>query len=386
MGLKCGMPPAQGTLGLKLPQSLADLASPASREGRHGPVLHADRIHHACAGNPVFLVLAVAPLEKSQLGVSLVGQDVRRDAVEEPAVMAYAHHSACKVLDCCLKRAQCVHVKVVGRLVQHEEVPTEAQGLGELQAVPLPPAECGHQLVLNRSLEVEPGAIRPAHDLPPADVNDIHSTCELIKHSALVIEAFTPLVNVHGNHRVAHDYPAQVWLLRAHDHLEECRLPGAVWADDADHGPWRDLEVRIVDQQTVAVALGHADDAHHLRAEPRPRGDDDGVQPRLAAVRGRGVHQLLVPPEPGFALLLPAAAPRVDELKLLLDLSFQVLLPLLLLLQAAGLALQPGRVVALEGDALPLIEFQDPSSNVVQEITVVGDGHYCALEVSQETL
>ena len=47
---------------------------------------------------------------------------------------------------------------------------------------------------------------------------------------------------------------------------------------------------------------------------------------------------------------------------------------LLFLRKARALLLQPGGIIPLPGNAFAAVEFQDPAGDVVQEITVVGDG------------
>jgi hypothetical protein len=56
---------------------------------------------------------------------------------------------------------------------------------------------------------------------------------------------------------------------------------------------------------------------------------------------------------------------------------------LFLLAQRFLLLLQPGGVVALPGDAVAAVEFQDPAGDVVEEVAVVGDGDDRALVVAQ---
>ncbi len=47
---------------------------------------------------------------------------------------------------------------------------------------------------------------------------------------------------------------------------------------------------------------------------------------------------------------------------------------------------EPPGVVPLEGDALAVVEFEDPAGHVVEEVAVVGDGDDGALVVTQEPL
>ena len=62
------------------------------------------------------------------------------------------------------------------------------------------------------------------------------------------------------------------------------------------------------------------------------------------------------------------------------------LFALLLLRQALALLLQPGAVVALPWNAATAVHFQNPFGRVVQEVAVVGDGHYGAAEAFEEHL
>src|SRR5690606_3820382 len=48
--------------------------------------------------------------------------------------------------------------------------------------------------------------------------------------------------------------------------------------------------------------------------------------------------------------------------------------------QAVGLGFQPLGVVALERDTMAAVQFQDPAGDVVEEVTVVGNGHHGAGE------
>jgi diguanylate cyclase (GGDEF)-like protein len=68
------------------------------------------------------VVLRVVPVEEDHPAVALEGQDVRGDAVQEPAVVADDHGAAGEVLQGLFQGAHGVHVQVVGRLVQQQHV------------------------------------------------------------------------------------------------------------------------------------------------------------------------------------------------------------------------------------------------------------------------
>ena len=94
------------------------------------------------------LVLVVGALEPDRLRVALEGQDVGGDAIQEPAIVADHHRAAGEVEQRVLQRAQRVHVQVVGRLVQQQQVAAAAQQLGQVQPVALAAGEVADPLLL----------------------------------------------------------------------------------------------------------------------------------------------------------------------------------------------------------------------------------------------
>jgi hypothetical protein len=89
------------------------------------------------------------------MAVALEGEDMGRDAVEEPAIMADDHGAAGEVLQRLFQRTQRVDVEVVGRLVEQQDVGAGLQHLGEVHAVALAARERADLLLLVAALEVE---------------------------------------------------------------------------------------------------------------------------------------------------------------------------------------------------------------------------------------
>jgi selenophosphate synthetase-related protein len=56
------------------------------------------------------------------MAVALEREDVRREAIEEEAVMADDHGAAREILDRLFERAQRLDVEIVGRLVEQQDV------------------------------------------------------------------------------------------------------------------------------------------------------------------------------------------------------------------------------------------------------------------------
>ena len=89
------------------------------------------------AALPIGFVVLVVAFEPHRLAVALEGEDVRRDAIEEPAIVADHHGAAGEVEERLFERAQRVDVEVVGRLVEQQQVAALLQQLGEVHAVAL---------------------------------------------------------------------------------------------------------------------------------------------------------------------------------------------------------------------------------------------------------
>ena len=66
--------------------------------GRGGSYWGKRRLAASLALGEHFVVIGIATLEPRGLAVRLEREDVRRNAVEEPAVVAHHHHAAAKVL------------------------------------------------------------------------------------------------------------------------------------------------------------------------------------------------------------------------------------------------------------------------------------------------
>src|SRR5438477_5374424 len=96
------------------------IASSINSAARQLTVLDSVRLRggvaQACA--LVFFVVGEVALEPKNFTVALKREDVRTDAVEEPAVVADDDGAACEILKRFFQCAHRVHVEVVGRLVQ----------------------------------------------------------------------------------------------------------------------------------------------------------------------------------------------------------------------------------------------------------------------------
>ena len=207
------------------------------------------------------------------------------------------------------------------------------------------------------------------------------TSCHTVLSAARLSRLWSTKATLRG---LADGHLAAVGLLGALDHAEQRRLAGAVGADDADDGACRHLEAEVVDQHAVAEALGDALELDDLVAQALGHRDEDlvGLVARwystsLSSSKAR---------QAGLALGLPRLGVGAHPLEFLLHRLHARVFLLLLDLEALFLLVQPVGVVALPGDALAAVEFEDPLGRVVEEVAVVGDGHHGAREALQEVL
>src|SRR2546428_6446693 len=81
------------------------------------------------------LVRLVVAFEPAHSAVALEDEHVRRDAIQEPAVVADDHDASREVEQRLFERAQSVHVQIVRWLVEKKDVATRTKQLGEVDAV-----------------------------------------------------------------------------------------------------------------------------------------------------------------------------------------------------------------------------------------------------------
>src|SRR5262249_51080429 len=116
----------------------------------------------------VLLVRLEVALKPEPAGTALPGQDVRRDPVKEPPVVAGDHGAAGELQQRVLQRRESLDVQVVRRLVEQQEGAALLQGQGQMLPVAPTTGEDARRLLLVAALEPERGYVGPAGDLGPA--------------------------------------------------------------------------------------------------------------------------------------------------------------------------------------------------------------------------
>src|SRR5207237_6254671 len=307
---------------------------------------------------PIRFVVLIVPLEPDDAAVALEGQDVRGDAIEEPAIVADDDGAAGVVEQRLLERAQRVDVEVVGRLVEQQQVRAFLQELGEMHAIAFAAGERADLALLLRALEVEPGDERARGDRPLADHQLVLAAGDLLPHALVRTERVAALIDVARLHGLAETQRPRIRLLLPRDHPEQRRLAGAVRSDHADDAAARQREVQIVHEQEVAVRLPHAARFDDEVAEARTGRDVDFDLFNL--LRRVLVQTLFVRVEPRLAFRLPRARRHANPFELACQRLLALALRLLFLREALLLLIEQGRIVAFPWDAVPACELENP--------------------------
>src|SRR5216684_5854989 len=164
-------------------------------------------------------------------------------------------------------------------------------------------------------------------------------------------------------HRLADLDRAGVRLFWPGDHAKQCGLAGAIGTDDADDAARRKLEGEVVDQEIVAIAFAQVREINHILAKTLR--DGNGDLRRLGRLFRGFLHQILVALVSRFGFGLPRARGCRDPFLLARKRALARFLLAALLLESLLLLRQPGRIVALIGNAAAAIELEYPACDMV---------------------
>ena len=137
-------------------------------------------------------------------------------------------------------------------------MPPAPQHGPKVYPVPLSARQRADLLLLVGALEVERGDIRPGVHLTPTDAEQVGPARDLLEHRVVGVEGVAALVDVRQVHRGTQFDDPLVGLFMAGDEPKESGLPGAVGTDDPHDGGRRHVEVQLIDEKAVSVALGDA--------------------------------------------------------------------------------------------------------------------------------
>ena len=280
--------------------------------------------------------------------------------------------------------AQSFNVQIVGRFVEQQNIAAGFQDLREVHSVAFSAGEFADHLSLLDALEIEAADIAARGSLIVADLDEIEAARDLLPDRVLVVQSLPRLIHIGEFDAGSQANFAAIGFLDAGEHAEQGGLAGPVRPDDADDAAGRQAKTQGVDQQPIVVTFSQvlAFDDQIPQALARGNVDLVGLVALLKFLRG----QLFIALQPRFGFGLTRF--RVGSHPF--QFAFQgfrqrVLLPLFLS-QALSFLLQPRGVVALPGNAVAAIEFQDPLGHVVEKIAIVRHSDHRARIFLQKVL
>ena len=130
------------------------------------------------------------------VAVSLEGDDVGGQAIEEPPVVGDDHHRSGEARDPFFQGTERVDVEIVGRFVEQEEVGTSAEEFREMDAVAFTTRQRPDLLLLVWPLKVELGNVAAGVHGPLAEFDRVVAAGDLLEHRLGGIEGIATLVDV----------------------------------------------------------------------------------------------------------------------------------------------------------------------------------------------
>src|SRR5210317_1009267 len=107
----------------------------------------------------IFFVFRVIAFVPDHLGIAFESEDMGRNAIEKPAIMADHHGAAAKVFESFLEGTQGVDIEIVGRFVEQQNIRLLAHDFGQMHAIALATGEYADFLLLITAGEVETGHV-----------------------------------------------------------------------------------------------------------------------------------------------------------------------------------------------------------------------------------
>src|SRR6266704_1801421 len=243
------------------------------------------------------------PLEHGEAPVRDDG-DLVRDLVQEAAVVAHDQEHARIRPQGGRHDLLALDVEVVRRLVEDEEVVVLGDELREGEARPFPAAQ-----LADAAVDRVPPEPEAAEEPPRPGFRRLRTShaADLLEEGAGEVELLRLLGEVPDGQVLAAEHGSRVRLLASDEDLEEGRLPGAVRADEADLVPLRELEVDVREEESPAVGLRDALEAHDARTRgARAEGEAEGARGGRRRLRRLAPH-LLDPELAGEHLLVDLA-------------------------------------------------------------------------------
>ena len=177
------------------------------------------------------------------MAVALERQDVRRQPIEEEAIVADDHRAAGEGFQGFLKRPQRLDVEIVGRLVEQEDVAALLEHLGHVDTVAFAARQLADLFLLVLPAEIERADISTRAHFLFAEAKDLQFVGDFLPDIFRGIEVIAALVDITELDGRADVDLALVGLFLPGNQLEQGRLAGAVRPNHADDAAGGQREV-----------------------------------------------------------------------------------------------------------------------------------------------
>src|SRR5215203_229218 len=165
---------------------------------------------------------------------------------------------------------------------------------------------------------------------------------------------------------------------------EERSFAGAVRTDHTDYTAGRKREFQLLKKQFVVITFGHAVRLDNNISEPRAGWNKD--LEFVAAFLGFGRDHLLVIVDTRLRFRMTSFRRHPYPFKLALECLCAFIFGLLFLRETILFLLEPRRVIPFPRNSFTAIKLEDPTRDVVEEVSIVRDRDDGALVLLQMLL
>src|SRR5271167_2896612 len=121
-------------------------------------------------------VLLIVAFEPDNFGITLEGEDVRRDAVQEPAIMRDDHRATRERDQRVLQRPQGFDVEIIGRFVEQQDIAAGLQYLRQMHSIAFTAGQIADHLLLLHAFEIEAPDVAARGGFVVADLDQIETS------------------------------------------------------------------------------------------------------------------------------------------------------------------------------------------------------------------
>src|SRR5471030_1430169 len=252
-----------------------------------------------------------------------------------------------------------------------------------MQTTTLTTGQLTNAFTLINPFEVEAADVGTAWHFGGADAHDVLTTGHFFPDGFAVVHGITELINRRQFDGVSQFDGATIWRFLARHHTEQRGFTRAVRPDNADNRAFRHGEGEIVDQNAVTVRLAQVLHFNNFIPQAWARWNKQFVG--FVTFLVFSAVQFFEASQTGLAFRLTAFRALTNPLQLFLDRFTTGCFGRGFLCQTFIFLFQPAGIVTFPRDPFAAVKFEDPTGDIIEEVTVMGDRHNGTFEIVQET-